>query len=131
VKKSDVFSFGLILYLLIVGRSPFPEGIGWFDAAKRIGVENERPDIPAFVRPDVGDLICHCWETDPEERPSFDAILTRLEDIDFRLWPEVNSAKVAGFVETIEDLEEADGEAPAQSPMISAALSRQAGSLRS
>jgi serine/threonine protein kinase len=106
VRKSDVFSFGLILYLLIVGRRPFQEKMEQLGVARRIGVDDERPDIPESVPGAIEGLIRDCWETDPEDRPSFDAILSRLELMHFSLSADVNSVKMVRFVQTIEALEE-------------------------
>jgi hypothetical protein len=106
--KSDVFSFGLILYRLIVGRRPFSR-LGPHGAAKRIAVDGARPRIPAFVLPDVRALICDCWAPDPDGRPRFPEIVNRLKKMRFRLQAGVNSAKVAAFVGEIEQQESGGG----------------------
>jgi serine/threonine protein kinase len=103
---SDVFSFGLILYRLIVGLNPFPD-LTPFAVAKLIVADDARPEIPDFVPPRVRGLIADCWATDPDDRPPFDEIIERLEGMDFKLTSGVKSAKVANFVQQIRDWEKA------------------------
>jgi myosin-5 len=107
--ESDVFSFGLILFRLIVGRSPFPTDLSPLAVAKRIAIDGERPEIPDSVPPLVGGLIVACWATNPADRPSFRQIVTRLKEMDFRLARGVNPSKVASFVEKITKWEAAHG----------------------
>jgi hypothetical protein len=103
--ESDVFSFGLILYELIVGKPAFSKSLEDAAIARRVGVENERPDIPDWVLPDVQKLIMDCWAIDEDDRPTFDEILARLEEMQFKLMPDVNSSKVFAFVEMIKNVE--------------------------
>jgi serine/threonine protein kinase len=76
---SDVFSFALILYELVVGKPPSLTSLKQQTVAKLLIVEDARPDIPDFVLPEVAKLICDRWATDPEDRLSFHQILQQLE----------------------------------------------------
>jgi serine/threonine protein kinase len=102
---SDVFAFGLILYRLIVGCSPFPAPLEFLVHVKRIAIDDARPEIPDSVPPLVRDLISDCWASDPDDRPPFREIVRRLEAMHFRLTGGVKLAKVAGFVRKITDWE--------------------------
>jgi hypothetical protein len=62
-------------------------------------VEDKRPEIPDYVFPDVAKLITDCWAFDDDDRPTFDQIFGRLDEMQFRLMPGVNSSKVSKFVE--------------------------------
>jgi serine/threonine protein kinase len=104
---SDVFSYGMILYRLIVGCPPFPAHLNRIALAKRIVIDEARPEIPESVLPMVRELIIDCWANDPDDRPSFHEILLRLEEMHFRLADGVKSSKVASFVRTITHWEEA------------------------
>ncbi len=40
-----------------------------------------RPSFPDHVDPEYSTLINECWNSTPNERPSFDSIVARLEEI--------------------------------------------------
>jgi serine/threonine protein kinase len=103
--ESDVFSFALILYELVVGKPPFSKSLKQSAVAKLLIVEDARPNIPDFVLPEVAKLIRDCWATDPDDRPSFHQILQRLERMNFKLTANVNSSKLSEFVKKIKNLE--------------------------
>jgi hypothetical protein len=108
VLAGDVFSFGLVLYRLVVGRSPLPDTALWA-VAKWLVLDEKRPEIPPSVAPLVAELIEDCWAPDPGERPSFDKILERMEAMDFRLTEGVNPSRVVRFVQEITKWETAHG----------------------
>jgi hypothetical protein len=103
--ESDVFSFGLILYEVIVGQSAFPPEMKPERLAKLIVFKDFRPQIPDFVPEIVKELIEDCWATNPAHRPTFDVIVFRLEQMQFKLFEGVKSTKVAAFVNKIEEWE--------------------------
>jgi serine/threonine protein kinase len=103
--ESDIFSFALILYELVVGKPPFPKNLKQQAVAKLLIDEDARPDIPDFVLPEVAKLIRDCWATDPDNRPPFHQILQRLERMNFKLTANVNSSKLLEFVKTVKERE--------------------------
>jgi serine/threonine protein kinase len=103
--ESDVFSFALILYELVVGKPAFSKNLKQQAVAKLLIVENVRPDIPNCVLPEVAKLIRDCWATDSGDRPSFHQILQRLERMNFKLTANVNSSKVSEFVKQVKEWE--------------------------
>jgi hypothetical protein len=50
-------------------------------------------------------LIKDCWAADADNRPTFAEIVDRLGGMQFKVTADVNSAKVAAFVNRIEDWE--------------------------
>jgi serine/threonine protein kinase len=106
--ESDIFSFGLILYELVVGSPAVPKNLSQLTVVKLLVVDNARPDIPEFVLPSTKSLICKCWQRNPCHRPSFNHILDWLTVIQFKLTPNVNSSKLSRFVKTILMLKEGD-----------------------
>jgi serine/threonine protein kinase len=53
VPESDVSSFGLILYELLAGKSAFKKDLKPCQIARKVAVEDERPEIPNFVLPEA------------------------------------------------------------------------------
>jgi serine/threonine protein kinase len=104
--ESDVFSFGLILYELVAGKSAFPKHLNQLAVAKFLIVDNKRPTIPAFVLPAVQSLIRKCWKRDAGRRPTFNQVLDMLELMKFKLTANVNSSKLSEFVTRVKDWEE-------------------------
>jgi serine/threonine protein kinase len=101
--ESDVFSFGLILYELLVGVPGF--SLYYPRQQERKILDKERPPIPDFIRPEVGQLIRNCWKPKHYRRPSFVDILWRLRKMDFKIMDGVNCAKVRKFVRLVQNRE--------------------------
>jgi hypothetical protein len=83
--NSYVFSFGFILYELIVGKRGFENHSDGLTCVKRILIDEFRPAIRAWV------------SADQDNRPPFDEIFERLKEMNFKVRWTVNSAKVASL----------------------------------
>jgi hypothetical protein len=105
---SDVFSFELIVYELLVGQSAFPETWTIHHVLRNLIMDKRRPNIPEFILPESRKLITDCWADEPGERLSFDEIMERLVKMKFKLIPNVNSWKLSEFVRNIEAKENVD-----------------------
>jgi serine/threonine protein kinase len=101
VPEGDVFSFGLILYELIIGRPVFPKRGHSYAAPRPLREDHWRPDIPDDVNSAAATLIRDCLAIDYRVRPSFIKILRRLKKMRFKLMTGVNSAKISEFVKRI------------------------------
>jgi hypothetical protein len=105
--KSDVFSFGLILYEMVSGEAGFsldlPPRVLW----PKIMTKRLRLEIPRWVFPETRQLICDCWSEVPDDRPSFREILARLELIRFGIISGVRADKVFEFVRGSDNSREA------------------------
>lgn len=76
--RSDIFSFGMVLWELLTGQIPFGEANNQFMVLQLID-NGERPYIPTDCQPTFRDLIRACWETEPSLRPAFDQVIERLQ----------------------------------------------------
>lgn len=75
----DVFSFGGILYEMLVGKAPF-SGYSREEVENKLS-KGERPPFPPEISDDLRNLIESCWSQDPRKRPSFSAVIDKmLED---------------------------------------------------
>ncbi|MEM6472145.1 MAG: alpha/beta fold hydrolase [Planctomycetota bacterium] len=76
---TDVFSFGIVLYLMATGKLPFS---GDTSSDVLVSVLNREPirisDHGVSVDPVMEGLIAECLKKDASERPSFDVILRKL-----------------------------------------------------
>jgi serine/threonine protein kinase len=105
-QRSDVFSFGLILYELLTGQPAFPKDLPLIEIVCMVGTKHELPNLRDFGLPSARELIMDCLSEEPGDRPTFDEIVDRLKEMKFKVMPNVNSSKISGFVKEIEDFEE-------------------------
>ena len=79
VKKSDVFSYGMIMYEIVTGIKPYKELEGKemniMSFTNKVVEEDLRPKFPDNINKSLKKLICKCWSKDINERPSFDDII--------------------------------------------------------
>jgi hypothetical protein len=101
-EKGDVFSFALILYEIVVGRSVFSRDRSLPQLALKLA-KGERADIPDTVEPFVAGLIHQGWSSDPTERSSFSEIFEELRSHAFCVARDgFNRADVESYVKWIE-----------------------------
>jgi serine/threonine protein kinase len=105
VPESDLFSFGLILYKLIVSPSFFPKDKNAYRAGVAMIQVDWCPDIPNTVIPVTDALIRDCLARDDRHRSSFKNGLQPVEAIEFKLMADVNSVEIESFVTAIENQE--------------------------
>jgi hypothetical protein len=61
--------------------------------------------IPDSIHPVIWALPEDCWTSNPDDRLTFDEIVDRLSDMDFKVMLNVNSIKIKRFVQKINDWE--------------------------
>jgi serine/threonine protein kinase len=82
-REGDVYSFGMLCYELLTRLRPMLDDQDKRRSmAKRVlGVlGGERPKLPAHVTSRMRDLLDLCWQTEPQKRPGWKAIVKSLED---------------------------------------------------
>ena len=98
-EKVDVYSFGMILYYLMVGRPPWGSLPG-YDAVRLASDEGNRPDIPRELDVRSVNLLMICWHDEPSGRPSFGKILQFLHAyMECSFGSDMNSVATAGTLE--------------------------------
>eukprot|EP00887_Chlorella_sp_A99_P001549 scaffold8.g1549.t1 len=76
-EKSDVFSYGMLLWALLCGRHPWEELDSPLQIVWAVGVQQRRPQLPDGCPAHLATLIQMCWRQSPQLRPSFADILHR------------------------------------------------------
>ena len=77
-EKVDVYSYGMLLYEMLMRETPFGDLEGP-QVICAIVIHNSRPAIPSDAPDDVRELIEECWDNDPKMRPTFEEIAQRWE----------------------------------------------------
>jgi len=80
-EKSDIYSFGIVLWEIMSGEEPFAEHNDYATFKNAITKLGERPKIPANVNQNLAKLMETCWQADPKKRPSFLQIMLILDSI--------------------------------------------------
>lgn len=73
-EKSDVYSFGMICLEVLTGKVPFEDTHLQGDKMSRNIRAGERPLFPFHSPKYLTTLTKKCWQTDPNQRPSFSSI---------------------------------------------------------
>lgn len=76
----DVYSYGIILWELLVRQCPY-EGMSAIQCALAVLNNDSRPEIPQWCPPAFAALIASCLRKDPASRPTFSQILRALDAV--------------------------------------------------
>lgn len=88
-EKCDVYSFGVMIWELVMRRIPF-EKYNQYQIMRKV-TENQRPHLPDSIPSSIRLLITQCWSQDPAERPGFKQVSTLLGLIKPHLKPLVHA----------------------------------------
>lgn len=80
-EKADVYSFGVVMWECCARQVPYV-GMNGMQAAMAVMNRGLRPDIPPSTPSPLTMLIKNCWAPIPDQRPSFQQIVTQLEDME-------------------------------------------------
>jgi serine/threonine protein kinase len=102
--KVDVFSFGLILYEIVVGRPVFGANEAPFSIIRKLR-SHYLPTIPESVFPWIRDLIISCLSNEPSIRPTADDLLLMIKSRQFHILEGVDISEVSAYVGGVEEWE--------------------------
>uniref|UniRef100_A0ACD5ZEN3 Uncharacterized protein n=1 Tax=Avena sativa TaxID=4498 RepID=A0ACD5ZEN3_AVESA len=79
-EKSDVFSYGVVLWELVTQKVPWGT-LNSMQVIGAVGFMDHRLEIPSDTDPEWASMITSCWDSDPRCRPSFQELLERLQGL--------------------------------------------------
>eukprot|EP01121_Diplochlamys_sp_Union-15-3_P008415 TRINITY_DN2232_c0_g1_i1.p1 TRINITY_DN2232_c0_g1~~TRINITY_DN2232_c0_g1_i1.p1 ORF type:complete len:497 (+),score=84.04 TRINITY_DN2232_c0_g1_i1:47-1537(+) len=80
-EKRDVYSFGIILWEFVSREEPFKEFKEWQSFREAVAIKGVRPIIPDGTPTSLRYLIVKCWNGNYKQRPGFEEIVFRLNEI--------------------------------------------------
>ncbi|CAK9186585.1 unnamed protein product [Ilex paraguariensis] len=79
-EKSDVYSYGVVLWELVTLQQPW-SGLGPAQVVGAVAFQNRRLAIPQSTSPILASLMESCWADKPDQRPSFASIVQTLKKL--------------------------------------------------
>ncbi|XP_017123977.1 tyrosine kinase receptor Cad96Ca [Drosophila elegans] len=78
--KSDIWSFGILMWEIVtLGSTPYP-GISAADVMRKVR-DGYRLEKPEHCRRELYNIMYYCWSHDPQERPLFAEIIQMLDKL--------------------------------------------------
>jgi serine/threonine-protein kinase ULK4 len=103
--KCDVFTFGLVMYEMLVGVPVFHPSESPFAVIRRLR-DRDLPVLPSGHGELMKSLLVQCWKEDPTDRPSFGEIFDMFKAADFQILPEADHSRIRDFAKRIVAWEE-------------------------
>ncbi|XP_020866549.1 probable serine/threonine-protein kinase drkD isoform X4 [Arabidopsis lyrata subsp. lyrata] len=95
-EKSDIYSFGVILWELVTEKIPW-ENLNPMQVIGAVGFMNQRLEVPKNVDPQWISLMESCWHSEPQHRPSFQEIMEKLRELQRKYTIQFQAARAASI----------------------------------
>lgn len=82
-EKSDVYSYGVVLWELVTEKIPW-DNLNSMQVIGAVGFMDQRLELPKDLDPQWASIIESCWHRDPKERPSFQELLERFKGLQMK-----------------------------------------------
>ncbi|CAL9069971.1 unnamed protein product [Musa banksii] len=79
-EKSDVYSYGIILWELVTEKIPW-DNLNSMQVVAAVGFMNQRLHLPKELDPQWVSIIESCWHSEPKCRPTFQELIERFKDL--------------------------------------------------
>jgi serine/threonine protein kinase len=76
-RSADIYSFGILLWVIMTQQRPYIEVMNSWDIAKMV-LEGKRLAIPGSLPIAIKELIEACWDQLPNSRPTIDRVVQQL-----------------------------------------------------
>ena len=100
-KAADVYAFAIIVYQILTKLEPF-QRFDDFEVFEKVMTNNYRPEFNELVSDAFKELIEKCWSNDPNDRPTFEEIVTDLKYNADYITGEMDSERFQEFVDFID-----------------------------
>ena len=92
---SPVNSFSIIMWEMLTGQQAWVT-LDYKQMVAAVLRDRKRPPVPPDTNKDCKELLDQCWAQDPNDRPTFTAIVVALQA--FKLLPVIRCASAALFI---------------------------------
>ncbi len=80
-EKVDVYSWAVTLWEIVTGQEPYSQITSVEKLVKFVCIDHLRPPLPPSWGAALSKLMAAAWHTQPEHRPSFEEIASRMHDV--------------------------------------------------
>ena len=102
-REDNIFSFGLILYEIVTGKSPYEDCPANKIFTKFRLLDPELPKFPDGTNQYLEQLILRCWSKEQSKIPSFNEIYDLLSSNKNYYLPDVNETKYSEYVQSLNE----------------------------
>lgn len=105
--KTDVYSFAILMFEVLSDSSPYPDlengKMPDFEFRIKVANENYRPVFKYPIKENLRKLIEDCWSHDPDMRPTFAEIFSKLSSEEYFI-DDVDSNDINLYIQDITEI---------------------------